>query len=105
MNRQQRRALKRAEQKKEKTYLLKNDTLTTIKEESTKKAVNTAFTLMLGIPLMVLRDKYGFGKKRLEDFINFAIDLYDSFDKEYVTLEDLHQTIYEETGVKIEMRK
>jgi hypothetical protein len=29
------------------------------------------------------------------------LEIYDSFNKDYVTLEDLHKTIFEETGVKI----
>lgn len=59
---------------------------------------------MLGIPVMVLHDQFGFGRKRLEKFTDATLELYDSFEKDYITLDDLIQTIYEETSVKIEKR-
>lgn len=56
---------------------------------------------MLAIPMMIMRDKYGWGKKRLTVLLKQCINLYDSFDKDYVTLDDLHDTILEETGINI----
>lgn len=56
---------------------------------------------MLGLPMLVLRDKYGFGKKRLERFLDQVLDVYDLFNKDYLTLEDIHQALYDETGIRI----
>ena len=50
---------------------------------------------------MVLRDHHGFGKKRLEAFVEDCIELFDSFDKGYITFDDMQKTIFEETGVQI----
>lgn len=73
-----------------------------IKKNAAKEAADTAFLLMLSIPMMVLHDKWGFGKIRCERFMEQALDLYDSFEKDYVTLDDLKQCLWDEAGVKVE---
>lgn len=93
--------MKREQQKAQKTYNLTSGQIGEIKKQAADEAIHAAFILMCGLPLMALRDKFGFGKTRLERFSDALLDLYDSFDKGYITLEDLHKTIYEETGVKI----
>jgi len=72
-----------------------------IKQEATKKAADKAFFLMLGLPLMVLHDKWGFGKVRGERFIEQVLDLYDSFEKGYLSLDDIHNCLWEEGGIKL----
>lgn len=101
MNRAERRRAERAEKKKTATLNLTYDQFERFKEELTRQTAYTSLLMMLGIPLIVLRDKHGFGKKRLEKFISDAIDQFDSFDKGYLTLDDLQKTIFEETGVKV----
>lgn len=103
MNRAERRRLERKQGKKEPVYNIKSSNLEQIKRKATKDAVDVAFKLMLGIPVMVLHDKYGWGgKKRLPEFSDYVLDLYDGFDKGYVTLEDIEQCIYEETGIRFQ---
>lgn len=41
------------------------------------------------------------GKSRAERFADLCIDLYDSFDKGYVTLYDLADCLWEEAGIKL----
>lgn len=79
-----------------------------IKKEATFNAADTAFFLMLAIPVMVMHDKYPQlmrrevdGKSRTERFADLCIDLYDSFDKGYVTLDDLASCLWEEAGIKL----
>lgn len=60
---------------------------------------------MLAIPVMVLHDKYGqlmHKDGREEKFAELCLDLYDSFEKGYITLDDLHNTLREETGMILE---
>jgi len=61
----------------------------------------------LGISITVLRDKFDLlvdnGKSKEEVFAELYIDILDSFQKGYVTLDDLEQTIYEESGMRIEI--
>lgn len=67
------------------------------KEES----LDFAIAYSMAVALMVLRDKFGFGAKRLEDFIDEAHEMYDSIENEYLDIEDIIQTIEEETGITI----
>lgn len=57
---------------------------------------------------MVLHDKYSQimkrevdGKGREERFVDLCLDLYDSFEKGYLSLEDIHQCLWEEGGIKL----
>lgn len=53
-------------------------------------------------PLLVLRDKYGFGKKRLGDFTEYLIDEIKALESGYVSLDDIAKVIKDETGIEIE---
>lgn len=99
-NRKQRRA-KKMNTKKEPVYTLRQSDIDRIKKEQTSKAVDVAFTLLLGMPVMVLHDKYGFQPDKLESFVTDTLSLYDSYEKGYLTLEDIKQTLEYEAGVKL----
>jgi len=93
------RRQKRLQQTKQKTYTLTQYQIDTIKAEATQAATKRAFTIMLGMPLMVLRDQWGFGKKRLSLFTDKVFDIYEAYDDDRLTLADMHKTIEKETGV------
>lgn len=108
MNRAQRR--KAGIKKPEPTYNLNAQQLAGMKKEATNEAVHAAFILMLAIPAMVLHDKFGQlmpkevgGKNREERFVDMCVDLYDSYVKVYVTLDDLREWLWDEANTKIEM--
>lgn len=101
MGRSERRRAEREQRKAQKTYNITQGQLGKIKKQATDEAIEIAFILMLGLPLMALRDKFSFGKIRLERFSDAVLDLYESFYDGYFTLDDIRKTIYEETGVKI----
>lgn len=98
MNRAERRREKR---QKNPTYNLNQAAIDNIKRQAMNDSVSVATMLMLAIPCMVMRDKYGYGKKRLERFVDECLDLFDSYNKGYVSFEDLHNCLKEETGVTI----
>lgn len=91
-----------AQQPKKKVYTLTEDDIARIKQDATNEALNKAFVLMLGIPAMVLRDKFGYGSVRLERFTDGTFDYYDSFQKGYITLKDCSDCLLEESGISIE---
>ena len=101
MSRAERRQTARETAKKQKTYTLTqaqlDQKLKAVEMEATKKA----FLMMMGFPLLTLRDKFGFGKKRLNQFMDKMVDLYEAYELDYVDLEDLDRTIMEETGVTL----
>ena len=81
------------------------------KKQAANDAADIAFLLMLAIPIMVIHDKYPQlmrrevdGKSRAERFADLCLDLYDSFEKGYATLDDLAQCLWEEAGIKLEKK-
>ena len=96
---------------KEPVLNMKVSDIQQIKTQATNTAADTAFFLMLAIPVMVIHDKYPQlmrrevdGKPRAERFADLRLDLYDSFNKGYVTLDDLSQCLWEEAGIKLEKK-
>ena len=101
MSREERRQSERETAKKQKTYTLTqaqlDEKLKAVEMQATKKA----FVMMMGFPLLTLRDKFGFGKERLNRFMDKMLDLYEAYEMDYVDLDDLDRTIMEETGVTL----
>lgn len=113
MNRAERRRLEKEGKNvpAEPVINMKSSDVHKIKADATKSAADIAFFLMLAIPVMVLHDKYSLlmkrtvdGKSREERFADLCLDLYDSFEKGYVTLDDLHECLWEEAGIKLERK-
>ena len=73
--------------------------------ENAKKAVTDevtaeVFTMLLGLPMVVLKDQYGWGfRKRLPRFADQVIAEYMKFDK-VKSLKELQDFIYESSGMK-----
>lgn len=67
------------------------------KEDSFNKACEYALT----VSIMALRDTWDFGGQRIEEFIDAVSDLYDSIDQGYLDINDIIETIEEETQVQI----
>lgn len=101
MNRPEKRRQDRLLSKQTKTYTLTQAQIDKIKEEATKAATKRAFVIMLGLPLLALRDTFGFGKKRLTRFTDKVFEIYEAYNDDRLNLEDLHKTIENETGVSI----
>lgn len=99
MNRKERRL--RGVKQKVATYNLSKDQIEALKKDAVEKASEQAFILMLGIPLIVMRDEFGFGKRRLEHIAERMLSHYEAFEQGYVTLDDIKTTIEEETGIII----
>lgn len=114
MNRVERRKLQKEGKiiKKEPIINIKRSELEAIKKEAIREASEIAFILMLSIPVMVLHDHYPKimkrevdGKNREERFADLCVDLYDSYDKGYITLSDLQECLKEETGMEFKQYK
>lgn len=105
VNRAQRRA---AGAPKEPTYTLTRAQIQEIKKGCTNEALDTAFKLMLSIPVMVIHDKFNQIMKkegREETFIKLVLETYECFNDGYVTLDDLQKCLKEEAGVTFEDEK
>lgn len=62
------------------------------------------FVRLLGIPLLVLRNR-GYGKKRLEEFYNEMYEIFKDFHVERFTTNDIAEAIYDETGFDLLAQK
>lgn len=109
MNRAEYRRQAKEAVKKEKQFNLRMSDIEQLRnkmrDEAVVQASNTAFILLLSLPLIVLRDKYGFGKKRLEDFQEELLKQYECFSEGRITLDELKQVITDETGMQIKTEK
>ena len=101
MNRQQRRNQLRQSVKPDKVYNIKTGDVQKMKDDATREASEQAFVLMFGLPVMVLRDKWGFGKTRLLRFIEQVMELENDVLDGRLTIEDVHRALETEIGVTI----
>lgn len=86
----------------EKLYTISESDLNKIKDETIREATDKAFALMLAIPTMVLHDhEWHKHKTDIPEFVDKCLDLYDSYDKGYVSFEDMIKTLEEESGIRI----
>ena len=103
------RAERRRAGKKDKavTYNLTQEQINQIKQEARDEAVGIAVTLMLALPLEVLKDKYWVktAKRRLPKFLDNVLSLYDSWNKGVLTIEELRADLWEYGGIKLEAPK
>lgn len=72
------------------------------KEEAVREAVNELIELMLGLPTMIHHDKHGWGKKRCSQFVDDVMNLYDSYEKGYITLEDVREALWDEADTRVQ---
>lgn len=70
-------------------------------EKGKQNSIERATNLSIAVPLMVLRDEFGFGNKRLNQFFDSYLELYDSIDQNYLDIKDILKTLKEETGIEI----
>ncbi len=96
MNRAERRRAKRTAEKP-KTYVLTDDQIQQIKFE----AMEYAFRMLLAVPSLVLHDKFGFGRIRLDRFNYYALSWLKSVQKGEVSLETVMTLCKEEAGYDV----
>ena len=94
--------MNRAERRRNK---IKTHEAMIIKKQATEEAMRVAMTLMLGIPIAVLREHYGWGKKRLADMGEHLIDMFEAFERNEMSLEDFKKLIYESCGISFEVEE
>lgn len=77
------------------------------RQEEYKKDLNRTYEMAIVVAMhascLYLRDKQGYGRKRLGDFIEGFANIIHDIGDGYLDFEDIIDTLYEETGVKIKM--
>lgn len=56
----------------------------------------------MAVTALALRDKLGFGSKRTKDFLDHLEGIMTSVANRDITADDIHKTLEEEIGVRIE---
>ena len=75
--------------------------LTRREYEELKEAERTnASNIINLIPLIILRDKFGFGKIRLERYLGHYQEAVDSLNKGYLNLNDVQKIMLDEVKIK-----
>lgn len=70
-----------------------------MKVEEYEKGQREALNIVNVFPLLVLRDKFGFGKKRLKRFSEEYLEVIDAYNKDYLDFYDVVKMMEEETGI------
>ncbi len=83
--------------KKNPVRQLRESDIKRIKLEATQDGVNFSQIIFLS----VMRDKEGYGVKRLTRLYKRIQDLTDSFNQGYVSIYDLKKALQEEAGIEI----
>lgn len=78
-----------------------------IKKQTRDEAVEIALTLMLALPLEVLKNNYWekSAEKRLPKFVDEVFSLYQSWESGEISMEDLKEDLWKYGGIKLELNK
>lgn len=98
MNRAERRKLGTSATKT-KTYVLTDDQIQKIKDDATMVATRRAFLMFMSIPIMVLHDKFGFGRLRLNRFLEYATLWLESVQNNETKLMEIVKVAEDECGI------
>jgi hypothetical protein len=98
MNRAERRRSAR-QQEKPKTYVLTEDQINKMKMDAVNEATRKAFLMFLSIPVMILHDKFGFGKQRLSKLMDYALIWFEAVQNNEVKLLELVNIAKDECGI------
>lgn len=99
MNRAERR--KNAVITRPKTYMLTEYQISEMKREAANAAARKAFLLFMSIPVMVLHDKFGFGRTRLARFMDYALVWFESVHDNETRLAEIVEIASKECGIRV----
>lgn len=84
-----------------KTYVLTEDQIEQMKLEAVNTATRRAFLMFMALPVMVLHDKFGFGKLRLSRFMHYALTWYEAVQNNETRLMELVKIAETECGISV----
>lgn len=91
------------------TYNLTWDQIESMKRKTVKETVDRvsreAFERMIVLSLLVLRDEWGFGEKRMERFMDQLKELVEDVSDGRLSMDDITATLEEELGIEFMWRK
>ena len=116
MGRDERR--KNKDKTKPKTYVMTEEQIEFIKKMAAEEAIKNeldkriasikaeatenVMALMLSVPIVILRDKFAFGRIRIDRFLGYATTWIKAINDDGSTLKELIQLAYDEAGYEVE---
>jgi hypothetical protein len=96
--------MKQNKKKKPAVYNFTLEQIEEIKRQTIRDAVKELIELTLGLPIMVLHDKHNWPKEENSQFVDDVMYLYDSYERGYITLEDVRDALWEEAETRVQRR-
>ena len=87
--------LKKVKNKQKFTFTIKQ------MEQMKVKAMNDAIEVLTLFPLLTLRDEYGFGEKRLKQFLGRMQANIDAYNAGTINLLDVAKVLEDEVNIKV----
>ena len=105
MGRRERRQAQRAGLvvKDEPHFTLTRSQIEDITKEAVRRGTKQGWNVCLLFALMALHDRHGYGRKRLEDVCDSLQGKLELFNEGYVNMQDLADTLKDETGLVVEI--
>jgi len=93
--------LNRAERRRFQKKGITAKELKVIEDSSALKGIDFAVKGMIASFVIALHDKWGWGHVRIKRLLKQVDDVFDSIDKNYVSIEDLRKVILNEIGIEL----
>lgn len=93
--------LNRAERRRLQKKGITAKELKVIEDSSALKGIDFAVKGMIASFVIVLHDKWGWDNVRIKRLLEQVDDVFDSINKNYVSIEDLQKTILDEIGIDV----
>lgn len=93
--------MNRAERRKAAKGKVDHMDLKRLETQASQKAIDYTVTRYSAAVALACRDKLGFGKIRTQRFINQILEIFKAIDEDYLTIEDVVQTVKEELDIDL----
>ena len=91
--------LRRAKRNKSKKVFMTEEEISKMKSDAVDEAFDKVFGCLFTLPLIALREEYGFGKKRLQVINDKMTDMLKEIEKDELDLNSLVKIMEEKYGI------
>lgn len=70
-------------------------------EKMRRDAIHTTMQIMRVMPMLALRDEFGFGKVRMERYIEKLDSIVEAYNEDRISIRDVAKVLEDEIGVEV----
>ena len=70
-------------------------------EKMRRDAIATTMQIMRVMPMLALRDEFGFGKVRMERYVEKLDSIVQAYNEDRISIRDVAKTLEDEIGVEV----